>query len=124
MNPSDLPEYQRQPRSTRSFASIKKWYAEIKEDTATGVETLEESSQRRRSGSQRSVGGLDRSDQTPRKVFSATPSVVAVVQASAADRFLGSAATTGGEHTEELPPFIIHPLNRGYRAWWNLYVSL
>jgi len=45
----------------------------------------------------------------------------AVLENSAADKFLGTAATVTSAR-ETLPPFIIHPLHPWYRVWWNVTV--
>jgi hypothetical protein len=45
----------------------------------------------------------------------------AVLETSAADKYLGTAATASSVR-ESLPPFIIHPLHPYYRLWWNLTV--
>ncbi|KAG7671633.1 putative Potassium channel AKT2 [Nannochloris sp. 'desiccata'] len=45
----------------------------------------------------------------------------AVLENSAADKYLGTAATASSVR-ENLPPFIIHPLHPWYRFWWNITV--
>jgi CRP-like cAMP-binding protein len=45
----------------------------------------------------------------------------AVLETSAADKYLGTAATASSVR-ESLPRFIIHPLHPWYRFWWNLTV--
>ena len=46
----------------------------------------------------------------------------AVLQTSAADKFLGTAASSNARPQERLPPLIVHPLSVWYRWWWNLTV--
>jgi hypothetical protein len=45
----------------------------------------------------------------------------AVLENSAADKYLGTAATASSVR-ENLPPCIIHPLHPWYRVWWNVTV--
>jgi hypothetical protein len=41
-----------------------------------------------------------------------------VLSTSAADKFLGTAASAGAARREHLPRFIVHPLSLSYRCWW------
>lgn len=61
---------------------------------------------------------LRRTDALPRK---SKTHHTAVLQTSAADRFLGTAASIGRAR-EQLPRFIVHPLDIRYRTWWYVTV--
>lgn len=51
---------------------------------------------------------------------------VAVLPTSAADKFMGHAATASASarRTANLPWYIIHPMNPWYRLWWYTTVAV
>ena len=49
-------------------------------------------------------------------------SSAAVLATSTADKFLGTNVTSHNRKKETLPPFIVHPLSKAYRFWWDTTV--
>lgn len=130
MDPRDLPTVAERT-SYASLDSLRKWWGGLGQDSTLGAEEGSFDYEAGRGRGRRPLppapgrAGIARADALPPRPAPrpARRHRTAVLQTSAADKFLGTAATAAGRHREErLPPFIIHPLTPAYRAWWYLTV--